>query len=429
MSVLLQELLATRGKGKHARGIYSVCSAHPWVIRAAAQQALSDGSPLLIEATCNQVNQNGGYTGLTPSAFREMVIAITGEEGLPPERIILGGDHLGPNPWRDKPAAHAMKLAIEMISAYASAGFSKLHLDASMPCADDEDVLTDTAIAERAAMLCSAAERCSGAEPLLYVIGTEVPIPGGAVESLHDVQVTTREAAERTLDIHKDVFQSRGLASAWPRVVAMVVQPGVEFNHDTVIDYTGATGDLTALLEDRHGLVFEAHSTDYQKPSAYADLVRDGFAIQKVGPALTFAMREAIFALVAMERELLEPARHSRLMEVMEEAMQQDPKDWKGHYHGTREQVRLLRRYSYSDRMRYYWGVPSVQRATDTLIANLQTVNIPETLLSAYMPVQYHAVRDGQLSNSPVPMVLHSTRQALVPYAAACFPTSASASV
>ncbi len=69
-------------------GITPVCSAHPLVI---------DGAPALIEATCNQVNQEGGYTGMTPAAFRDFVFAIADRVGFARDRVLLGGDHLGPN--------------------------------------------------------------------------------------------------------------------------------------------------------------------------------------------------------------------------------------------------------------------------------------------------------------------------------------------
>src|SRR6185312_16973564 len=78
-------------------GIYSVCSAHPWVLEAAMEQAIADNSPLLIEATSNQVNHLGGYTGMTPADFRRLVEEIAQKTGFKTERQILGGDHLGPN--------------------------------------------------------------------------------------------------------------------------------------------------------------------------------------------------------------------------------------------------------------------------------------------------------------------------------------------
>ena len=124
--------IATWLDGAGPSGVPSVCSAHPMVLEASMRATLPTQLPLLIEATCNQVNQDGGYTGMTPKDFRSFVEQIAAENGFPTERIILAGDHLGPNPWKSLPAEAAMEKAEGMISAFAAAGFSKLHLDCSM---------------------------------------------------------------------------------------------------------------------------------------------------------------------------------------------------------------------------------------------------------------------------------------------------------
>ncbi len=124
MSEQLQRLLANRKNASEFRGIYSVCSAHPWVLRAAMQQAKASGGPLLIEATSNQVNQFGGYTGMQPADFYRSVFDLAQQEQFSAERLILGGDHLGPNPWQHLPAAEAMAHAETMVAAYAAAGFA-----------------------------------------------------------------------------------------------------------------------------------------------------------------------------------------------------------------------------------------------------------------------------------------------------------------
>jgi len=421
MSELLQRLLANRKNKSEFRGIYSVCSAHLWVLRAAMQQAKASGSPLLIEATSNQVNQFGGYTGMQPADFYRVVFDLAQQEEFPVERLILGGDHLGPNPWQNLPAAEAMAHAEAMVAAYAAAGFTKLHLDASMPCAGDPPLLPDAVVAERAARLCSAAEQATPGKMLLYIIGTEVPTPGGATEDLGHMHVTTKQAALQTLDVHQRVFAQHGLTHVWPRVVAMVVQPGVEFNHDSVVFYEAEkASDLATLLADQGTLVFEAHSTDYQLPSGYKELVRDGFAILKVGPALTFAMREALFALAAIETKLLSENAWSRLPEVIDEAMLRKPKDWAKHYEGTAKEQELLRQFSYSDRIRYYWNEPVVLDAVAQLMRNLEKQPIPETLISAYLPEQYRRLRAELPSLSAEDLLLDRIRQTLEPYADAC---------
>jgi D-tagatose-1,6-bisphosphate aldolase subunit GatZ/KbaZ len=402
-------------------GIYSVCSAHPLVLEAAVRQAIADDAFLLIEATSNQVNQFGGYTGMRPADFREFAFGIAAAHGFPLERLILGGDHLGPNPWQHLAAEQAMQLAENMVAEYSRAGFVKIHLDASMACAGEQNPLPDNIVAERAARLCQSAEEASGRSPRFYVIGTEVPVPGGATESLAELEVTTYAHAARTLQIHRETFLAAGLEEVWPRVIALVVQPGVEFNHDSVVDYdSGKTSNLRQLLRDTGGFVFEAHSTDYQRPQAYKDLVRDGFAILKVGPALTFALREALFALESIEKELIQEGNCSNLADTIERQMLLHPENWIKHYHGTEAQQRLLRRYSYSDRIRYYWSEPEIKGAADRLISNLESVAIPQTLLSAVLPQEYLAVRAGVLQPVPHELIIYKIQQAIRSYAAAC---------
>lgn len=300
----MKTLIARHKAGEHI-GICSVCSAHPLVIEAALAFDRNSTRKVLIEATSNQVNQFGGYTGMTPADFREFVFAIADKVGFARERIILGGDHLGPNCWQQENADAAMEKSVELVKAYVRAGFSKIHLDASMSCADDSIPLAPETVAERAAVLCLAAESVATdcqREQLNYVIGTEVPVPGGEASAIQSVHITQVEDAANTLRTHQKAFIARGLAEALTRVIAIVVQPGVEFDHSNIIHYQAQEAQALAQWIEKTKMVYEAHSTDYQTQTAYRELVRDHFAILKVGPALTFALREAIFALAQIEQ-------------------------------------------------------------------------------------------------------------------------------
>ena len=422
MSSLLQAHLAKRSAGQVA-GICSVCSAHPWVIRAAAEQAASTGSLLLIEATSNQVNQFGGYTGMRPAAFRAFVLKHVADAGLDSASLVLGGDHLGPNPWRTRSSDEAMQLAETMVSEYVQAGFSKIHLDASMPCGGDPAQLSDEVVAQRTVRLCTAAEKArGGGDAPVYVIGTEVPTPGGATHSLDGLQPTSASAAEHTLAVHKQAFLEAGLADVWPRVIALVVQPGVEFGHDAVVSYerSKALPLIDWLRSQPENIIYEAHSTDYQLPAAYTELVEDGFAILKVGPALTFALREALYALADIEAQLVPNDQRSLLAQVVEDTMLREPADWVSHYAGDPEQQKLLRLYSYSDRVRYYWHRPEIATAVERLISNLSALPIPESMLSRYLPDQYRRLRAGEIAGDPVSLIVDKVRDVLRIYAIAC---------
>jgi len=426
MSAHLDAVVASRTSDRR-RGITSVCSAHPLVLEAALRQGCADGTPVLVEATSNQVDQFGGYTGLRPVDFRTLVEQIAGRVGFPLDDLVLGGDHLGPHRWRGSSAETAMAHAEDLVRAYVAAGYTKLHLDCSYPCADDGGSLTGEVMAARAARMLAAAEaeaaRVGLAGTLRYVIGTEVPVPGGADHAIDHLVPTSADSARATLDQHRAAFAAIGRGEAWSQVMALVVQPGVEFDHARVVDYDrSATRSLRAALDDEPAMVFEAHSTDYQTEAALAALVADGWGVLKVGPGLTFAMREALFALAAVEAELVADDERSRLPDVVEARMLRHPEQWEGYYTGTPEEQALARRYSYSDRVRYYWPDPEIETAVRTLLDNLTRRGVPDPLVSAFLPVQYDRLRRGELDRSPRALVIDRVRDVLRTYAAAVSP-------
>jgi D-tagatose-1,6-bisphosphate aldolase subunit GatZ/KbaZ len=421
--------LVGRHKTGARGGVYSVCSAHPVVLEAALRLARRTGGVALIEATSNQVNQDGGYTGMRPAMFHERVRALADAVGLPHDRVLLGGDHLGPNCWQGLPSATALQKAAVMVAEYVAAGFRKIHLDCSMSCADDPRPLGDELIAQRTAALCEiteAAWRRAGGEPPVYIIGSEVPVPGGAHETLQELAVTTPEAARATIEAHRRAFARQGVEAAWGRVVGLVVQPGVEFDNNQVIDYVRRkAAALSRSIEPVTGMVFEAHSTDYQTADALAALVQDHFAILKVGPGVTFALREALWALsdIASELDLMPDG---SLKDTMIAEMQRNPRYWSGYYM-DRERQHVDLQFSLSDRIRYYWSAPVVERACTELLQRLAAAGIPLTLISQYLPAQHRAIREGRLANDPRELVLDSVEQVLHRYDDACRPCGTAA--
>jgi D-tagatose-1,6-bisphosphate aldolase subunit GatZ/KbaZ len=411
-------------------GITAVCSAHPVVLEAALSEGVRHGTTVLIEATSNQVNQFGGYTGMRPADFHRFVADIAAAQGFPMSRLLLGGDHLGPNCWQGEPSEVAMVKAEVMVAEYVRAGFRKIHLDCSMACADDGLPLPPTLVAARAARLALACEHAwgeAGGEPPVYVIGTEVPVPGGAHEDLGELEVTTPAAAAETIAVHEQAFAERGLHAAWARVIGLVVQPGVEFDHHKVVDYVPAKARaLSAFIETVPGLVYEAHSTDYQTPHALAQLVRDHFAILKVGPGATFALRETLWGLAEIEREWLGEVGGIGFKEEVLGAMREHPGYWQKYY-AEPERLSLDLQFSLSDRIRYYWASPSVAQACERLIAHLESraQPVPLTLLSQYLPRVYDGVRAGDVRNNVRALLREGVAWMLRDYARACNPTPA----
>ncbi|WP_253381777.1 tagatose-bisphosphate aldolase subunit GatZ [unidentified bacterial endosymbiont] len=420
----MKDLIARHKAGAHL-GICSVCSAHPLVIEAALRFDLNNDNKVLIEATSNQVNQFGGYTGMKPADFRDFVLNIAKEVGFPQQRLILGGDHLGPNCWQNEPAETAMDKAVELIKAYVAAGFTKIHLDASMSCVGDPVPLAPEVVAQRAARLCKTAEETATKEhraALTYVIGTEVPVPGGEASSIDSVHITRVEDALQTLETHRVAFGAIGLEEAMSRVIAMVVQPGVEFDHTQIVHYQPHAAEALSGWIRQTPMVYEAHSTDYQTRQAYRALVRDSFAILKVGPALTFALREAIFALAQMEEALIAPEQRSHVLAVIDEVMLNEPGYWNKYYRPTWSQAMVDIHFSLSDRIRYYWPHPRIHQSVEKLLANLSHTTLPLGLISQFMPVQFERLSMNEIAVTPQNLIIDRIQDVLRAYRFGCTP-------
>jgi D-tagatose-1,6-bisphosphate aldolase subunit GatZ/KbaZ len=317
-----------------------------------------------------------------------------------------------------------MDKAEVMIRAYAQAGFTKLHLDTSMGCAGEPVALPDELTAARAARLAAAAEAAikdsQGIKPV-YIVGTEVPIPGGAMEELDVLEVTKPDAAAKTVEVHAAAFEAAGIGRVFERVVGVVVQPGVEFGNHNVIAYDPEKArSLSASLGNLPNLVFEAHSTDYQQREALRALVRDGFAILKVGPGLTFALREALYGLDQIAAFLFPADRDETLMAVTEAVMREDPKNWNKYYHGSPAEQHLQRHFSYSDRIRYYWPESRITAAVTKLLSLFGDSEIPETMISQYLQGLYPRLRAGSVAPNAKALVIGAIDAVLEDYFEAC---------
>jgi D-tagatose-1,6-bisphosphate aldolase subunit GatZ/KbaZ len=405
----LKDIVKSQKEGIHA-GCYSACTANKWVIEAVFETAKENDSFAVIEATANQVNQFGGYTGMRPADYKNMVFQIAEKVGFDKDRIILGGDHLGPLVWQKEDPEVAMEYSCQLIDEYVMAGYTKIHIDTSMRLSGDSltERLSDEVIAERSARLYKQAKdsfenlkkQNPDAQEPVFIVGSEVPIPGGAEENEDSVAVTKTDDFVRTVEIFEEIYAKNGLS--FDDVVAVVIQPGVEFADDSVCEYDPQKAqDLVNTLKNYNGLVFEGHSTDYQTKECLREMVRDGVGILKVGPALTFAYREAIYALELVEKEVYKTkpyVRLSNIKNVVEGVMLDNPSNWEKHYHGTRTDIAISMSFSYSDRCRYYMTDPCVDEAVDVLINNINNAKIPLTLISQYMPNQYQHLRSNKSS-------------------------------
>ena len=421
MDEILRGLKSDHLAGRR-KGLASICSAHPEVLTAAMDAVGESHAPLLVEATANQVNQYGGYTGMTPEAFAVELQRLAASIGFPPERLVMGADHLGPWVWRTETAETALRRCEELIRHCVRAGFRKLHLDTGFGCADDGASLVPLEQAvRRATRLCRAAEAAvpDGQDPPCYVVGAEVPQPGGGLEPGALPPVTPVDDVAQVLDRMGAAFRTQGLSAAWERVVAIVVQPGVEFGDDFVAVYRP---ERAAALSAFHArlpgiLTYEIHSTDYQPAEALARLTADHFPILKAGPCLTHAYHQAVLALECLELEWLREGagfEPSGVAAALEAAMLAEETHWRPHYRGGPAELRRLRQESLRDRVRYYWGTAGVRAAVARLQRNTAGP-LPARLVERFFPGM--EVPEGRPSAQA--LIRARIRSALRPYLAA----------
>ena len=413
MSDILRNIIA-RNKAGECIAIPSVCSAHPEVLSASLQLSSNLNRPLVIEATSNQVNQFGGYTGMNARTFVAFIDDLKSKHLIDSNFVELGGDHLGPQVWKSETADMAMAKAHDLVSDYVRAGIKKIHLDCSEGCADEPTLVNSDIAAERAADLAvSCLDAASAPEELLFVIGTEVPPPGGARlgEDGHIIP-TSPESAVKTLVAHRAAFAKKGIADTWSQVSGLVVQPGIEFGPDEVFTMSkGANSGLREAISEYPEICLEAHSTDFQPPETFATLANMGFAFQKVGPALTFALRRALYALDHIVQKL-NPSAVS-LPQVIEAAMRDNPEYWKSHYS---ENDISKWHSSYADRIRYYWPLPAAKEAVDNLILTFDTLKVSEHILEETFSLDVLERSQGLAASRGRAIVRSEIQSALLPY-------------
>ena len=369
---------------------------------------------------------------MTPAAFVEEVRELARKEDFQIENLVLGGDHIGPYPWRNLDYGVAMENAEELVRAYVEAGFTKIHIDTSM-CLAGDDRIGGTGlelIAERSARLASVvyktfnksrATHAKAVRPVL-VVGSEVPVPGGSVVYEDRVSPTKAEVFNQSVCVFRESFDR--MQVPWDDVVAFVVQPGVEFGDDFIIPYSReSASELCAQLKDHAGMVFEGHSTDYQPLKCLRDMVIDGIKILKVGPELTFTLREALLQLLHIERILdgsQDGQNETDILKALLDAMNKDTKNWESYYAGTPEEIEFKKIYSFSDRCRYYLNEAAVEKTIGNLIADLRKKKIPLALLSQYMPKQYEKIINGYLRPDVWDLVYDRIMDVLDRYLCAC---------
>lgn len=393
---VIHECIELKNRGI-SKAIPSYCTANMTCIEAILRHYKNKDTPFLIEATSNQVNQFGGYTNMTPVDYMTSVYDIADRVGFKRERLMLAGDHLGPLPWADLNAEEAMRQAHTLVREFVLAGYEKIHLDTSIRLKDDPQDMPDELIAERGVALyqtCMEAwkelkARNSEAHPLSFIIGSEVP-PAGGSKNGEPVKVTSGKALRHTLQMYEQKFREAGIDDAWDSIVGVVVQPGVEYGSFSVRQYRREDArELCSVLKAFPHLCFEGHSTDFQFPRHLRMLAEDGVLILKVGPAITYAMREALANMCEIERIFINDNARSHFKEILDSVMQAYPKYWEKYYGGADNEKRIQRKFSFLDRSRYYMADQSVRNALKRLEDNINKLDMNPGIIHQYFRNQY----------------------------------------
>lgn len=420
--------LTHRNDPKPGSGVFAVCSANYYAIQAALEAALEADGLILIEATANQVNSSGGYSGLTPSDYARQIHQMVENMGLPGNRCIIGMDHLGPHAWSQQTPEVAFNNAVALVRQCVNAGFRKLHMDVITGTPNSRgDIAAIEKAARQTADLCRVAEETARTKDLdhhlLYVIGTDVPAPGGSLNPEEGVAVTDPQNLAQTLTVFQAAFFSAGLESAWERAVAVVVQPGVDFDDTTIADYHRKQAATLAAYHQQlpRGMTYEVHAADYQKPDLLKEMVADRFNLLKIGPCLTFALRQTLYALAHIEEALPGIEHSSHLRQTMEAIMIQDPLYWRSNDQRTPEELAYIRHFGLRDRIRYYWSHPRARKAVNQLLYNLNR-SIPRALMEQYLPDLPENLLPAQKAFMPETAINFRLHKVLKPYRDACWP-------
>ena len=120
------------------KALPSFCTANIDVLNSILYFCRINKLPCLVECTSNQVNQYGGYTNKTPKIFMKEILNLRKKINLSKNQLFLGGDHLGPLPWKNNNKKIALNNSIELINSFLKNGFYKIHIDTSIKCKDDK---------------------------------------------------------------------------------------------------------------------------------------------------------------------------------------------------------------------------------------------------------------------------------------------------
>ena len=357
------------------RTIFAACPNSPTVIRAAMRAAKRNNAPIYFAATLNQIDCDGGYTGMTQEAFTRTVrfeterINFTGP-------VIVAIDHGGPwlkdrqrtEKWSVKDAMDGVKKSFE---AAVLAGYDLIHVDPTVDINVPKGEIIDIhVVAARTVELIAHVEKFrkeKGIAPISYEVGTEEVHGGLADESTFDTFIS---------DLKKGLLEA-GLPDVWPCFIVGKV--------GTDLDTTLFDGEVAKRLTSKVrplGSYIKGHYTDdVSNPEEYPLC---GMGAANVGPEFTMSEYRALCELEEVEKKLEAEGRVavlSRMKEVLLAEVHASHR-WEKWLHEDEKALDLpeltpeRQDWIVATCCRYIWQQPAPLAARTQLYANLERVGI-----------------------------------------------------
>jgi len=344
----------------------SFCTANFNVIKILIIFAKHHNLPILLESTSNQVNQFGGYTGLTPKEFYKKISKLKKKIKINKKQVMIGADHLGPLPWKKFNSKVALKNAKTLIKKCIALKYDKIHIDSTIICKDDKS-LNLNFIRSRSEEIFNTVPK-KNIKDVFFVFGSEVPFAGGGNNSKPKPSKLNNIKTDYSL--YNSVLKNLNINKK--NKFSLVIEPGMAFSNSKVILPKLEKFRKRLSFSKKNNFSYEAHSTDYQKLKTLKKLVKNNFRFLKVGPELTFYFYQAIKKMEEIEHMYCN--KKSNIEYELINAMQRDDKYWKDYYKGTKNKIKFLKLNSYLDRMRYYWDSKKVKKSMNKLIKNINTI-------------------------------------------------------
>ena len=357
------------------RTVFAACPNSMAVIKAAFRAAKRNDAPIYFAATLNQIDCDGGYTGMTQDEFIKTLkfeAEAVNFKGI----YIAAIDHGGPwlkdiqhvEHWSTEDAMNGVKKSFE---AAIAAGYDLIHVDPTVDINVPKGQIIDIhVVVKRTVELISHAEnfrRSHGYAPISYEVGTEEVHGGLADEKTFDTFLTGL----------KEGLAAAGLDDVWPCFI--VGKVGTDL-HTTTFDPEVAR-QLTAKVRPYGSWIKGHYTDDVSNPEEYP---LSGMGAANVGPEFTMSEYDALSELEAEEKKFFGEGRVAKLSGMTDtlNSLVHKSGRWKKWLLADEQGKDLYEltpeRFSWIVKTcsRYIWQKPEAVAARSVLYANLKRLGI-----------------------------------------------------